>query len=82
MDIAQAKKEYREFLSKHGLDDTSELASIYFLARAHNLYEGDMTLDRETFDRGYPDYKIWRTLSANHWSDALRSVKSLIAMEE
>lgn len=77
MKIEEAKKEYRKFLAVHGLYDTSELAAVYFNARAHLLVEEDWnTIEKND------EYTMWQALCREYYDDALRSVKSLIAEGE
>jgi dsDNA-specific endonuclease/ATPase MutS2 len=76
----EAWKEYKKFLSIYGLDDTSELAAVYFNARAHNLMDNEMT--ELQYKEACVEYNVWQKLSREYYNDALRTIKSLIAMEE
>lgn len=69
-----ARKDYKNFLTANQLDDSAELAAVYFNARAHNLIDDDA-------DRKYDyleDYRMFQELSREFYGDALKSIKHLI----
>lgn len=72
--FAAARRDYVYFLTNANLRGSSELAAVYYNARAHNLIDDDTD---HKFDY-IEDYRMWQELSREHYGDALKSVKKII----
>ena len=90
-DYKAAKHEYRDFLDKHKLDGTPELAAVFYTAKSRIIMEKPMTFIRVDGNVKFESdeysvmlrmYDVYKELAGQAYYDALLTVHQLMGKSD